>query len=125
MIYLQRERDEFELTKQQFRIKCQEIRTMMAKVDAERGEVRDMNSPLHHRQPPQGMLALAKSKCSRLDRLLDISHPDIPQIVEECVDIANYAVFIAALYLMIMEEQNATSEHSTTTVGREVPTHGL
>lgn len=102
MKYLNYEARQFEVTKEAFRERYVTLLNYMQKVFLAKGVTRDVNSPIHHRQSPQSMLALAQAKGRRVERLLETEQ--YPAVIEECVDIANYVLFIAALYKMLEAE---------------------
>lgn len=104
MIYLQREKEEFGKTKEEFEKAYTALLERMSTVFKEKGKTRDAGSPLHHRQSPIGMLSIAQSKCRRIEALLSSDEWEtrkLPAIIEECVDIANYVLYIAALSQML------------------------
>lgn len=109
MIYLQRELEEFARTKEEFEEKYTELLQIMHDTFKEKGKTRDIGSPLHHRQSPIGMLSLAQAKCRRIQALLSLGErpwtgKHLADIIEECVDSANYVLYIAALCRMLRVE---------------------
>lgn len=109
MIYLQREQAEFEKTKEEFEEKYTGLLQMMHDVFREKGRTRDTGSPLHHRQSPVGMLSIAQAKCRRIEALLSSEEQPwtgrhLADIIEECIDAANYLLYIAALCRMLRVE---------------------
>lgn len=102
MRYLQQEKELFEHLKRQFCFIYSDQLRQMEAVFVDRGADRDGMTPIHHRQSPEGMLALAQAKCRRIERALATDNYDV--IIEECTDVANYALFIATLATMIKEE---------------------
>lgn len=109
VIYLKREREEFERTKKEFEAAYIEILDEMLHIYAEKGRTRDLSSPLHHRLSPGSMISLIQAKCRRTESIL--SRPgwelDLGLLVkmrEECWDIANYAAYTAALCSMLRAE---------------------
>ena len=108
-IYLKREQEEFRKTKEAFEEKYEALLERMYATFKRKGAARDVGAPFHHRQPPQGSLAIAQAKFRRVESLLSI--PDwekrsdsLADIQEECVDASNYLLFIAALCSMLQEE---------------------
>jgi len=107
MIYLRREKEEFERTKNRFEEEYCALLQRMHDIFKEKGKTRDVGSPLHHRQSPAGMLAIAQAKCRRTEALLSLDDwgaSQLADIIEECVDAANYLLYIAALCRMLRVE---------------------
>lgn len=109
MIYLQREKAEFEKTKKEFTEEYTVLLERMFDTFKEKGKTRDTGSPLHHRQSPVGMLSIAQAKCRRTEALLsfegwELSEKHLADIIEECVDAANYVLYIAVLCQMLRLE---------------------
>ncbi len=110
MIYLQSELDQFAATKELFREHYEALLESMFQTFVEKGKQRDTGSPIHHRQHPLGMLAIVQAKCRRVDALLaragwKASLKVLSLIIEECVDAANYLLYIAALCRMLIAER--------------------
>jgi len=104
MIYLQREKEEFARTKEEFEGAYETLLNRMFNTFKKKGETRDTGSPLHHRQSPVGCLSVAQAKCRRIESLLSFEGWEtslLPDIVEECVDAANYLLYIATLCRML------------------------
>lgn len=115
MIYLQKEREAFAETLEEFEAAYIKLLEYLLEVYQHKGATRDTETPIHHRMSPQTMLALAQAKTRRVETLL--SRQDtfegtdrLDKVVEECVDIANYCLFIATFCSMLTKEKdNATS----------------
>jgi len=109
MIYLEREEAEFTRTKKEFEEAYTALLEMMYSIFKKKGETRDVGSPLHHRQSPIGMLSTAQAKCRRAESIMsfdgwELNDKHLADIIEECVDTANYVLYIAALCEMLGEE---------------------
>lgn len=109
MIYLQREKEEFTRTKNKFEEQYCALLQRMHDVFQEKGRTRDVGSPLHHRQSPVGCLSIAQAKGRRIEALLslkgwELSDKLLADVTEECVDAANYVLYIAALCEMLQKE---------------------
>jgi len=109
MIYLKAEKHAFEVVKERFNAAYLTLLETMYEVSKAKGEVRDQGSPIHHRVPPSAQLAVVQAKSRRIEALLD--NPDfatkkdlLEKTIEECTDIANYALFIAALCSLLAAE---------------------
>ena len=80
----------------------------------ERGRDRDTETPIYIRRPPESNRSLAEGKLLRVQSLLaqlDSERPytkDLRKLIEECVDIANYAIFIAVTCKMVLDEEEKT-----------------
>lgn len=110
MIYLKSEQEQFEKTKEAFRVKCVEMTRRASARVAERGKVSDLESPIHHRMSPEGMAHEVAKKATRIQVKQQpegwAADPRIlAGVVEECIDVINYARFLGALCLMLTEEQ--------------------
>lgn len=110
MIFLKSERDAFELVKAKFTDKYTELLQAMFDTSKEKGKIRDVNSPIHHRQSPISMLSIAQAKCRRIESILSRSgweerQPRLEDVIEECVDIANYVLYLASLCSLLLEEE--------------------
>jgi len=110
MIYLEREKAEFTKTKKEFEEAYLALTNEMYSTFKEKGKTRDVGSPLHHRQSPVGCLSIAQAKCRRIESLLSLDDWELDGkllagLVEECVDAANYVLYIAALSRMLQEER--------------------
>lgn len=109
MIYLDSENQQFTKTKQQFEMAYIAHLERMLEVYRERGKTRDIGSPIHHRQPPEYMLGVIQAKSRRVDSFFSIedwqSNGDVlDDVIEECIDQANYAVYIASLCSLLLKE---------------------
>ena len=107
MIYLEREKAEFTKTKEVFEKEYTALLERMFNTFKEKGKTRDAGSPLHHRQSPIGMLSLAQAKCRRVESILSIDDWEsqrLADLIEECTDVANYVLYIAALCQMLKKE---------------------
>ena len=109
MIYLKAEKHAFEVVKERFNKAYLALLETMFKVFEEKGKVRDAGSPIHHRMSPVSMLTLIQAKGRRIESLL--SEPEwetkqdyLEKVVEECTDVANYALYIAALCSILLSE---------------------
>ena len=112
MIYLKAEKRAFEAVKERFGEAYIELLSKMHHTVAAKGEVRDTESPIHHRISPAGQLALAQAKCRRIEALLTkegfaTSHNLLDKTIEECTDAANYLLFIASLCTLLQAEVEA------------------
>ena len=110
MIYLKSEEVAFAETKAEFAAAYTTLLERMFNTFEEKGKTRDICSPLNHRQSPFGMLSIAQAKCRRIEALL--SRPEwedhsitLKDITEECVDVANYVLYLAALCSLLGEEE--------------------
>lgn len=109
MIFLEKEKVAFTETKAEFTAAYTTLLERMFDTFKEKGKTRDVGSPLHHRQSPFGMLSIAQAKCRRVESILSRpeweAHPTLlKDITEECVDAANYVLYIAALCSLLGEE---------------------
>lgn len=109
MIYLQSEEREFKRTRTDFEGAFRFILESMFRTFQEKGAVRDVGSPIHHRQSPHQQLGIAQAKCRRLESLMSVPGWEQDQtalglIMEECCDAANYLGFIGALCSMLLVE---------------------
>jgi len=109
MIYLQSEKEQFAETKAKFDAAYNYLLQELYNVYAAKGETRDALTPIHHRMSPENMVALAQAKLRRIETL--VSQPDWEndkalreKVIEECGDVANYNLYIAALCLMLLKE---------------------
>lgn len=110
MIYLDREITEFERTKTEFEEVYSSLLQRMYDTFKEKGATRDTGAPIHHRSSPMQMLALAQAKMRRIETLISTGgwEEDVDlcsKIVEECGDVANYNLYIAALCLLLKGEK--------------------
>ena len=109
MIYLKAEKQAFKVVKERFNAAYLALLEKMYEVSKAKGEVRDVGSPIHHRMSPISMLTLAQAKCRRIESLLsqpgwETKQERLEKTIEECTDIANYALFIAALCSLLAAE---------------------
>lgn len=109
MIYLRREKEQFEGTKKAFGEAYAALLSEMATVAEAKGRTRDTGSPIHHRKSPSGMVSDIQSKSRRIESLISAhgwqDEPEaLSKVVEECTDIANYSLFIAALAVLLGKE---------------------
>jgi len=87
----------------------QMVESMVATME-ERGEGRDEETPIHFRRSPAANLEMIHSKYMRVESMLDAldhSEPDIKMLRKlrnESVDIANYALFNATVFEMLISE---------------------
>lgn len=110
MIYTKTEKEQFEQSKTQFKEYYIKLLERMLRTFDEKAKKRDVGSPIHHRQSPQGMLAIAQAKCRRTDALLSLAGWEndsalLDAMIEECVDGSNYLLYIAALCSMLLAEE--------------------
>lgn len=110
MIYLQSEIAAFEQVKAEFAHQYTQLLQRMLDTFERKGETRDTGSPIHHRMPLTTMIALAQAKCRRIESIL--SRPGweerptyLEDVIEECVDVANYVLYLASLCSLLEEEQ--------------------
>ena len=79
----------------------------------ERGKDRDNESPIYFRRSPEMNLGVAQSKIHRIEALLtrlDVNKPApamLKKIIEECLDAANYLLFIAVLCSIVLSEEQS------------------
>lgn len=109
MIYLQREETEFTKTKKEFEEQFYALLERMLSTFKAKGETRDTGSPIHHRMSPATMIALAQAKMRRIETIISTVdwENDInlrSKVIEECGDVANYNLFVAALCLLLAKE---------------------
>jgi len=109
MIYLQQEIQQFIQTKQLFETDYISLLEQMLDTYKNKGAIRDTTSPIHHRMSPMQMLGLLQAKSRRVDSIL--SEPNwekqlglLDKVIEECCDIANYALFTATLCSLLKGE---------------------
>lgn len=112
MIYLRRETEEFTKTKAEFEEAYTALLERMFNIFKEKGKTRDVGSPLHHRQSPVGCLSITQAKGRRIEALLSLEEWEqndklLAAVIEECVDAANYVLYIAALCQMLQEESKS------------------
>jgi len=93
--YLLSEVKAFQVIQQRAKAAYVWMLTEMRDVFENKAEIRDVSTPIHHRQSPETMLALAAGKCRRIEVLLETDRYE--GLIEECVDVANYVLFIASL----------------------------
>ena len=110
MIYLQSETAAFEQVKADFTHQYTQLLHRMLDTFEKKGDVRDTGSPIHHRQSPNSMLSIAQAKCRRIESIL--SRPEweerrtsLEDVIEECVDVANYVLYLASLCSLLEGEQ--------------------
>lgn len=83
----------------------------MHEVATERGRVRDKDTPIFIRRSPEENLGIAHGKVYRVESLLAQVAAGAPnerllkKVQEECIDIANYVLFIAVLAEMVRREK--------------------
>lgn len=109
MIYLRRETEEFTKTKAVFADAYMALLEKMFDTFTEKGKTRDVGSPLHHRQSPVSCLSITQAKGRRIEALLSLegwerNDKRLADVIEECVDAANYVLYIAALCRMLQKE---------------------
>jgi hypothetical protein len=110
MIYLDREKVEFARTKEEFEGAYLSLTNEMYTTFKAKGATRDTGAPIHHRMSPASMVALAQAKMRRIETLTSTAGWEendglLDKVVEECGDVANYNLFIAALCLMLQKEK--------------------
>lgn len=110
MIYLKSEVAAFGQVKDEFKYSYIALLGVMRDTFEAKGKTRDTGSPIHHRQSPNSMLSIAQAKCRRVESIL--SRPgweerptQLEDVIEECVDIANYVLYLASLCLLLKDEQ--------------------
>ena len=110
MIYLQSEIAAFEQVKAEFADEYTALLERMYSTFRKKGDTRDTGSPIHHRQSPESMLSIAQAKCRRIESIL--SRPEweerrtsLEDVIEECVDVANYVLYLASVCSLLKEEQ--------------------
>lgn len=110
MVYLQSEKEAFEQVKEEFKYSYLALLGVMRDTFEAKGDIRDTGSPIHHRQPPNSMLSIAQAKCRRIEAI--ISRPgweerqtSLEDVIEECVDVANYVLYLASLCSLLEKEQ--------------------
>lgn len=109
MIYLERERKAFEETKREFEAAFTAALEDIFTRFKSKGALRDAGSPIHHRQTPSFQLGVIQAKCHRVNAALEQPGWEHDAklravVIEEAGDIANYALYIAALCLMLDKE---------------------
>lgn len=107
MIYLEVEETMFQDVKARFTEAYVDLLEEMRRVYIAKAKVRDKGTPIHHRQSPLAMLGLAQGKGRRLEALLEGGPEDFNLIIEECVDVANYVLYIGALAILLRREDTA------------------
>ena len=119
MLYLKKEKEQFEETKAAFTKAYGELLQRMAAVADSKGEDRDTGSPIHHRMSPHDMLAILQAKSRRVESILSVSgwekSDQLSKVIEESVDIANYCLFIAALCSLLRKEEADSGDSSPRT----------
>lgn len=110
MIYLKSENEKFNIVKEEFADEYSALLMRMYDTFIAKGKTRDAGSPIHHRQSPTSMLSIAQAKCRRVESIL--SRPGweerqtaLEDVIEECVDVANYVLYLASLCSLLEEEQ--------------------
>ncbi len=114
MIYLKSEQAMFEKVKTLFRAQCAIMTARAATRDAERGKSADLGSPIHHRMSPEGMAHEITKKGERVQRKQSVEDWTenlviLDEIVDDCMDVINYATFLGALCLMVKEDREPKS----------------
>ena len=109
MIYLQEEVEGFERTKNEFEANYKTLLLRMLETFTRKGATRDTNSPIHHRMSPATMIALAQAKMRRIETIISTPKWEkdmalLNKVIEECGDVANYNLFVAALCMMLEKE---------------------
>lgn len=112
MIYLQKEREAFAETLEEFEATYIKLLENLLEVYRHKAATRDAATPIHHRMSPQTMLALAQAKTRRVETLLSSSGTfeeagRLVKVIEECGDIANYCLYISALCSMLKREKKS------------------
>lgn len=85
---------------------------MQKSIMYERGKDRDNESPIYFRRSPEMNLGVAQSKIHRIEALLtrlNVNRPApslLKKLIEECLDAANYLLFIAVLCSIVLEEES-------------------
>lgn len=106
MIYLKREEAAFALTKKEFEDAYDTLLNRMFETFKTKGATRDTGAPIHHRMSPATMIALAQAKMRRIETIISTANWEkdknlLNKVVEECGDVANYNLFVAALCLLL------------------------
>jgi hypothetical protein len=109
MMYLEREKDLFQKVQAAFWRYYQQAIEVMLRVAKERGERLDTETPPHHRMSPEGEVYEVRKKGRRLQEIISLpgwekDPSKLAKVVEECVDVANYALFLAAFAQMLRSE---------------------
>ena len=118
MKFLERERIAFEQTKHEFWLHYGDMITQMQELAAERGERLDMDTPLHHRMEPSALCHEVLKKGRRTRSMVgqegwEDSEELLLKTIEECTDIANFALYLAAtthLFLCELRTRQAEEE---------------
>lgn len=110
MIYLKGEKEAFELVKAEFEGEYTALLERMYSTFRKKGDTRDTGSPIHHRQSPISMLSIAQAKCRRIESILsrpgwEERRTSLEAVIEECVDVANYVLYLAALCSLLAKEE--------------------
>jgi len=111
MIYLQEEIKQFSRTKKKFADLYEYLLEQMFKTFKEKGAVRDAVTPIHYRLSPRDMLALIKAKSRRIEALMSSADyarnsKRLASTVEECIDVANYSLYIATICELLLAEES-------------------
>lgn len=113
MLFLKKEEEAHNETKAAFWFRYDSLLGAMAAVSQERGTrlqtLSGGSAPLHHRMTPEGMVHEVRKKARRIEEtmLCDYWYRDralVAKVIEECVDAANYALFLGALCKMLEDE---------------------
>lgn len=80
----------------------------------ERGLKLDL-TPIHHRLSPKGMVHEIKKRGLRIESFMDgpdwhTNGPLLVKLIDECVDIINYATFLGAFATLLQEETDESRD---------------
>ena len=108
MILLNDERELNEQTLKRWSKALREIAERAWGTQVERGEKLDV-TPIHHRIAPAGMLHEIKKRALRIESFMADpawhSNPHLlHKLIDECIDIANFATFLGAFATLLQEE---------------------
>jgi hypothetical protein len=108
MILLKDERELNERTLERWNKALREIAERAWGTQKERGEKLDV-TPIHHRIAPEGMLHEVKKRALRIESFFDdhqwhTNRALLVKLIDECVDIANFATFLGAFATLLQEE---------------------
>jgi len=120
VIYLRKEIEAFTQTKHEFEEAYVSLLERALNIYQANAATRDVGSPIHHRQSPMSMLSLAQAKCRRIEARISDNNWErnkatIPLVIEECVDVTNYVLYIAALCLLLLQEEERNESGASRT----------
>lgn len=121
MLFPKDVREQMERSQENFTASYLSILQKMQHVMEERGSVRDTDTPIYVRRSVGEQLGIAHGKFYRVQSCLDSLNHKAPRldllrkVIEECIDIANYVIFIAALCRLVLEQEEnyAGSPHNS------------